>query len=284
MVPDLLRWGKAQLADENISAVDAELLLAHVLNISRMQLHSESINLTADEITRVNAEFHEVIAQRQTGRPTQYITGQAPFRYLILDVGEGVLIPRPETEVLVDEVLHQLQRFGENGEPVSIVDLGAGSGAIAISIVSEVLGKKDVRVVAVEKSPEAVKWLRQNIAKYDLPIRVIVEDVSAALIGVKCDIVVANPPYIPATELLPSEVSGFEPDIALQGGDRLGITVPKVFIQAANRILKVGGLLALEHHENQASLIAEILSAEFHDIRTHYDLTERARFTTAVKN
>ncbi len=279
MIRDLLRWGKDQLASQEISGIDAELLLAHTLGISRMELHSKPVDL-AEDGARVKEEFEDAIALRLTGKPTQYITGEAPFRYLTLDVGPGVLIPRPETEVLVDEVLHNIAGLAE---PISVIDLGSGSGAIAISIASETSGKKVVHVVAVEKSDEALPWLRQNIAKFDLPIRVIAEDVATALTGVKCDVVVANPPYIPQSDPLPTEVAEFEPEIALRGGDESGMKVPIAFIDSAARLLKSGGFAAFEHHESQVDLMRQALAADFTDIKIHYDLTERPRFTTAIR-
>jgi len=279
LIRELLRLGKAQLAASSISEIDAELLLAHILGLTRMELHSKSIELGEDG-ARIKEEFEESIALRISGKPTQYITGEAPFRYLTFDVGPGVLIPRPETEVLVDEVLHNLAGLTD---PISLVDLGSGSGAIAISIASETAGKKNVHIVAVEKSEDALPWLRQNIAKFDLPIRVIAEDVETALEGVKCDVVVANPPYIPQNDLLPREVADFEPEIALRGGDSSGMAVPKAFIASAARLLKSGGFAAFEHHESQVDLMRAALESEFTEIKIHYDLTERPRFTTAVR-
>ena len=279
LIRDLLRWGKDQLSTKDISSVDAELLLAHILGLSRMELHSKPIELGEEE-ARVKEEFEDAIALRLTGKPTQYITGEAPFRYLTLDVGPGVLIPRPETEVLVDEVLHHLAGLGE---PISVIDLGSGSGAIAISLASETAGKKIVHVVAVEKSEDALPWLRQNIAKFDLPIRVIAEDVTTALQGVKCDVIVANPPYIPQSDQLPREVADFEPELALRGGNESGMAVPQAFIATAARLLKSGGVAAFEHHESQVELMREALSTDFTEIKIHYDLTERPRFTTAIR-
>ena len=278
-VRELLIGGKERLAARKISPVDAELLLAHLLGVTRMQLHAQTVELDPDEYLRISHEYADLITERLSGRPTQYIMGEAPFRYLSFDVGEGVLIPRPETELLVDEVLHQLHRFTD---PVSVVDLGSGSGAIAISIVSETAKKRDIRVVAVEKDASALVWLNQNISKFDLPIRVIEADVATALEGIKCDVVVANPPYIPDEETLPSDVADFEPTIALRGGVD-GMDSPRAFISAAVRLLKPGGLLALEHHELQEVAIREELSENFQEIKIHYDLSDRPRFTTAFK-
>ena len=271
---ELLRAAKEQLAAKDINSVDAELLLAHAAHVTRMDLHSKAIEFTP----QIREDFQGFINERLEGRPTQYIIGDAAFRYLDLEVGEGVLIPRPETEMLVDEVLHNLNNYDET---VSIVDLGAGSGAISIALQTETEGKKKVAVIAVEKSKDALPWLHKNIAKYDLPIRVIEEDVATALEGIKCDIVVANPPYIPDAEVLPEDVTN-EPELALLGGPD-GMDVPRIFISAAARLLKSGGFLAIEHHEIQGDLIKEALNTEFTNIRLHNDLNDRPRFTTATR-
>ena len=276
-VKDLLKLGKDQLATKNIAPVEAELLLAHALGINRMELHGRVIELSQDQATEATEIYNQAIAERLTGKPTQYIVGNAPFRYLEYEVGPGVLIPRPETESLVDEVLHQLNTFAD---PVSLVDLGSGTGAIAISIASETAGKKVVHVVAVEKSKEAIIWLQKNIAKHDVNVRIIEEDVATALEGIKCDVVVANPPYLPDGAQIPQELN-FEPAQALFGGPANGMAAPLIFIEAAARLLKAGGLLAIEHNELQGPLIASELEREFENIALHRDLTDRPRFTTA---
>ena len=277
IVKDLLKLGKDQLATKNIAPIEAELLLAHALGINRMELHSRVIELSDEQASETSEIYNQAIAERLTGKPTQYIVGTAPFRYLEYEVGPGVLIPRPETESLVDEVLHQLNAFPD---PVSLVDLGSGTGAIAISIASETAGKKVVHVVAVEKSKEAVTWLQKNIAKHDVSVRVIEEDVATALEGIKCDVVVANPPYLPDGAQIPQELN-FEPTQALFGGPANGMATPLIFIAAAARLLKAGGLLAIEHNELQGPLIASELAQDFEGIALHRDLTDRPRFTTA---
>ena len=276
---DLLKAGKSRLEEKKISPVDAELLLAHLLGATRMELHAKQFDLSESERERIASEFSELITERLSGRPTQYIIGEAPFRYLMFDVGEGVLIPRPETELLVDEVLHQLARYAD---PISIVDLGSGSGAIAISLVSETAKKKDLRVVAVEKNAGALKWLNQNIAKFDLPIRVVHSSARDALEGVKCDVVVANPPYVPSIQELPEELR-HEPADALFGGSIDGMAIPAEFIEAAARLLKSGGLFACEHNEVQGPAFAALLTKDFESIALHRDLNDRPRFTTAIR-
>ncbi|CAB4548623.1 unannotated protein [freshwater metagenome] len=279
---ELLRQAFTQFEKNNISNVDAELLLAHLLGVSRKEIHTQALEIPSDQIESITAEYKELIGQRLLGRPVQYITGSAPFRYLDLEVGEGVLIPRPETELLVDRAIGFLTSMENSNEAKSVIDLGAGSGAISIAITSEAALKGlSVSVIAVEKSEPAVVWLNKNIAKYDLPIRVVVEDVLTALPGVKADLVLANPPYIPDDEKLPQEVEGYEPEIALRGGKVDGMQIPKLFIDSAARLLKPGGIFIMEHHEKQSDLVKQALKEEFILPQTHADLTGRDRFTSA---
>jgi release factor glutamine methyltransferase len=273
---ELLDYGKAKLASKDISSVDAELILAFFLGIDRMQLHAKEI-FVEDEL--VIDSYKHAIDERLTGVPTQYITGSAPFRYLDYEVGPGVLIPRPETEVMVDEVLHHLSKFAD---PVSIVDLGAGAGGISIALATETHGKKEVHVIAVEKSKDALVWLHKNITKHEVNVRVIEEGVETALVGVKCDVVVANPPYLPDEQEVPDELK-HEPDLALFGGKGDGMDAPREFIKTATRLLKSGGLLAMEHNEVQGPLISKELAKDFEGIATYQDLNERPRFTIAFR-
>jgi len=279
---ELLRQAFTQFEKNKIPTVDAELLLAHLLGVSRKEIHTQALEIPSDQIESITAEYKELIGQRLLGRPVQYITGSAPFRYLDLEVGEGVLIPRPETELLVDRAIGFLTSMENSNEAKSVIDLGAGSGAISIAITSEAALKGlSVSVIAVEKSEPAVVWLNKNIAKYDLPIRVVVEDVLTALPGVKADLVLANPPYIPDDEKLPQEVEGYEPEIALRGGKVDGMQIPKLFIDSAARLLKPGGIFIMEHHEKQSDLVKQALKEEFILPQTHADLTGRDRFTSA---
>ena len=281
---ELLRAAFSQFEKNQIATVDAELLLAHLLGVSRKQIHSQSMELSESEREKITLEFNDLIQQRLLGRPVQYITGSAAFRYLELEVGEGVLIPRPETELIVDRVIGHLSSQPDKENSKSIIELGAGSGAICIAIATEAsLKGLKVSLVAVEKSPAAAEWLNKNIAKYDLPIRVVVEDVSTALPDIKADLVVANPPYIPNDEKLPIEVENFEPEMALRGGAVDGMQVPKLFIDAATRLLKSGGFFITEHHEKQGELIRGVLARDFLPAQTHADLTGRDRFTSAIK-
>jgi release factor glutamine methyltransferase len=276
----LLSDAKSQLAESQISQVDAEHLLAHVLGISRMDLHNPVLietTLTAVSDTDVIEEqFIALLDRRINHEPLQYLTGVAPFRYLELEVGPGVLVPRPESELLVDAVLAHIKNLPA---PVSVIDLGAGSGALALAIATEA---KDTRVIAVEKSPEAIYWLKKNVSVIAHNVRVVQGDVADALPGIKCDVVIANPPYIPDAQALPRDVAGFEPHAALFGGPT-GMELPKIFITAAARLLKSAGVLVIEHTEEQGAAIASELTLDFESITLHDDLVGRPRWTSAVR-
>jgi release factor glutamine methyltransferase len=189
-------------------------------------------------------------------------------------------VPRPESELLVEAILTHVKNLEEKvtGE-ISVIDLGSGSGALALAIATEA---PRTRVIAVEKSPEAIEWLKKNVAKISENVRVVEGDVADVLPGVKCDIVIANPPYIPNTQSLPRDVAEHEPHIALFGGET-GMELPKRFIDAAARLLKSGGVLAIEHTEEQGAAIDAVLSRDFTEIVLHKDLTDRPRWTSAVR-
>jgi release factor glutamine methyltransferase len=277
---EFLRGGKEQLTAAGFPEVDAEHLLAHVLGISRMELHNpvtveNAINAIGD-ITVIEETFWKMLDRRCAHEPLQYLTGVAYFRYLELQVGPGVLVPRPESELLVDAVLKNIE--GRAGA-VSVVDLGAGSGALTLAIATEA---PQTHLIAVEKDPAAVEWLRKNVSRIDETVRILESDVEDALDGVKCDVVIANPPYIPDGQELPKDVAEHEPAIALFGGED-GMTIPRRFINAAARLLKSGGFFAIEHHESQPIDIAAAMLSDFENIQCHNDLVGRPRFTTGTR-
>ncbi len=276
----LISDGKAQIKTAGYSSVDAEILFAHLLGLTRMELHNpialeRALAEVSDESAIIDG-YAELVKRRCNHEPVQYLTGTAGFRNLDLAVGPGVLVPRPETEGLVEEVLKHIANLPG---PVSVIDLGAGSGAMAISIATEA---PNTHVIAVEKSADAIEWLKQNVAFYDENIRIVQGDVAEVLEGVKCDVVVANPPYVPDSQPLPKDIANFEPAIALFGGSD-GLELPMRFIIAAARLLKTGGLLAIEHTETQGAAITKLLNADFNQIALHQDLTGRPRWTSAIR-
>lgn len=289
---EFLRGGKEQLAAAGFPEVDAEHLLAHVLGISRMELHNpllveNAINAIGDT-TLIEESFWKLLDRRCAHEPLQYLTGVAYFRYIELEVGPGVLVPRPESELLVEAVLKNIEGRaksssvdgqGHSASAVSVVDLGAGSGALTLAIATEA---PQSHVIAVEKDPEAIVWLRKNVALISEDVRIIESDVAQALEGVKCDVVIANPPYIPDGQELPRDVAEHEPAVALFGGVD-GMDIPVRFIEAAARLLKSGGFFAIEHHESQSNAIAAAMGESFLEISHHNDLVGRPRFTTGTR-
>ena len=282
-IKQVLKDKKNKFASSGISEIDAELILAFVLGVERMELHARDFDLNHEQVELLD----ELVAKRISGNPTQYLIGQAPFRYLTFQVGPGVLIPRPESEALVDAALIEIERIHSIQDqssklPVSIVDLGSGSGALAISIAHEAERRNwPVTVVAVEKSVAALEWLKRNIAACDVSVRVISGDVLEVLEGVKCDIVIANPPYVPDGDNLPELVIENEPKEALFGGGADGLEIPRRFIQAASSLLKPGGLLIMEHHESQSLLLEAELSKDYSEMNLNRDLNNRPRWISA---
>ena len=279
-IKELLRQAKSQLDESGISQVDAEHLLAHCLGVSRMDLHNpvilKSTLATIGDQQTIEETFATLVERRIGFEPLQYLTGTAPFRHLEIEVGPGVLVPRPESELLVEAVL---QHISNMEGIVSVVDLGAGSGALSLAVATEA---ENARVIAVEKSPEAIFWLKKNVSRIDEKVRIVEGDVSDVLIDVKCDLVIANPPYIPDDQVLPRDVSGFEPHIALFGGPT-GIEIPRQFIAAAARLLKSGGVLVIEHTEEQGLVIEGELALDFENVVLHHDLNDRPRWSSAVR-
>ncbi len=279
-VRETLKDAKEQLALSEIDGIDAEILLAHVLGILRMDLHNPLVlerTLASLGDTSIALDtFHDLLARRILHEPLQYITGTTYFRNLELKVGPGVLVPRPESELLVGAVLTHIANLPA---PVSVVDLGSGSGALALAIATEA---PNSRVIAVEKSDEALVWLKKNVEAIIEDLRIVHSDVSDALMGIKCDVVIANPPYIQDESDLPRDVVEHEPAIALFGG-KDGMDAPRAFIAASARLLKSGGLLAIEHNELQGSLIADELARDFQEIQLHQDLVGRPRWTSAIR-
>ena len=277
---EFLAAGKEQLNAAGIDPLDAEHLMAYVLGISRMDLHNPVIvedRLAGfEDLTILEETFWKLLDARAAHEPLQYLTGVAYFRYLDIQVGPGVLVPRPESELLVQSVLDHCQRLSGI---ISVVDLGSGSGALALAISTE---NSNTRVIAVEKDPAAIEWLKKNVSQINEQVRIVESDVVDALEGVSCDVVIANPPYVPDNQDLPRDVADHEPSIALFGGPT-GLDIPGRFIDTAARLLKSGGFFALEHTEDQGPAIASLLEENFADIVLHRDLTQRPRFTTAIR-
>ncbi|MGY1754217.1 peptide chain release factor N(5)-glutamine methyltransferase [Blastococcus sp. SYSU D01042] len=269
-----------RLAEAGVASprVDAELLLAHVLGRSRAGL--VTLDAVADDDA---ARFGALLDQRADRVPLQHLTGRAPFRLLELAVGPGVFVPRPETELLVEWAL---ERIAGSAGPV-VVDLGSGSGAIALSIAHEHPG---ARVTAVERDPDAIAWTRHNAlaraGAHDTPVGVVAGDMTdpgllRELDG-RVDVVVSNPPYVPDGAVVPREVADHDPPLALWGGPD-GLDVVRGMLGVAARLLRPGGWLGIEHADQQGTALPAVVRAHagWTEVEDHPDLAGRPRFTTA---
>lgn len=276
----LLADAARRLAEAGVESprVDAELLLAHVVGRPRAGL------LTLDDVAAEDAaRFAGLLDQRADRVPLQHLTGRAPFRQLELAVGPGVFVPRPETELLVEWALEQLA--GLDG-PI-VVDLGSGSGAIALSIAHEHPG---ARVTAVERDPGALAWTRHNALMRagagDTPVGVVAGDMTDGGLlpefDGRVDLVVSNPPYVPDGARVPREVADHDPPLALWGGPD-GLDVVRGMLDVAARLLRPGGRLGIEHADQQGTALPAVVRSHgaFADVADHPDLAGRPRFTTA---
>jgi release factor glutamine methyltransferase len=254
---------------------DAEELLSRLLGLARSQLHLQNARpLTEAEVSR----FDAWLARRVMHEPVQYITGRAAFRGLDLAVGSGVLIPRPETEGLVEVVLGGLRASAWPAPRV--LDLGTGSGAIALAIAAE---WPAAVVTATDAGAAALERARANAVALGLAARVRFASgrwFEAVGEGDRFEVVVSNPPYIAAGEwdALPEDVRGFEPPAALLAGPR-GLDDLRAIVDGAPRHLVPGGLLALELAETRAGEVAGWLtgSPEWEGVEVRPDLAGRPR-------
>jgi release factor glutamine methyltransferase len=279
---DEVALAAARLAEAGVESprADAELIAASVHHVRRGELH------TVPDAA-FNAQFWSDIARRAAREPLQHITGLAHFRYLELEVGPGVFVPRPETEVMTGWAIDRLREMDVAAPAVA--DLGTGSGAIALAIAQEV---PRARVHAVEADPLARAWAERNIAAYALNApytagRVMLHagDFAGALrdLDGTVDLVISNPPYIPVGAYVDPEVGEYDPPAALWGGED-GLTAIRSVERTARRLLRPGGLLAVEHGAPQGAAVYWVFPEEsgWRDTRNNKDLAGRDRFVTAV--
>jgi len=216
------------------------------------------------------------VASRARRIPLQHLLGTAAFRHLELSVGDGVFVPRPETELLAGWGIE------ETAAGATVVDLCSGTGAIALSVAGEA---KPGLVVAVERSPVALSFLRRNAAGVAV-VRVVEGDVTdpdllTELRG-RVDVLLCNPPYVPDGTPVPPEVADHDPAEAVFGGAD-GLTVIRPVIALAARLLRPGGWLGIEHDDVHGEAVPGLLRADgaFTEVSARADLTGRPRFTTA---
>jgi release factor glutamine methyltransferase len=282
---DEIAVATTRLAEAGVESprADAELIAAHVHGVPRGRLH------TVPDAA-FDPRYWDDVARRASREPLQHITGIACFRYLELEVGPGVFVPRPETEVMTGWAIEALGEM-DTAEPV-VADLGTGSGAIALAIAQEVPG---ARVHAVEADPLAGQWAARNIARCAAAAphtsgRVLLHagDFTTALpeldrLDGAVDLVISNPPYIPAGSWVPPEVGEYDPATALWGGAD-GLDSIRVIERVARRLLRDGGLVAVEHGAPQGAAVYWVFAEErgWRGTRNHSDLAGRDRFVTAA--
>lgn len=285
----ILDWTSGYLGrkgDEH-PRLSAEWLLAAVTGLSRVELYVNFDKpLDPDEL----AAMHAAIERRAAGEPLQYVTGEMPFRHIVLRCERGVLIPRPETEVLVDAALEGVDAARERGEePVRVLEVGCGTGCIALSIASE---RPGTRVVATDLSEKAIGLATRNRAALglddavDLVLTDLAADVDPSLMG-GFSVLVSNPPYIPTRvlrEQVPAEVVDFEPELALDGGPD-GLDVFRRLLDLAPRALAPGGMLAVELHEESLDDAVALVRARdgWASAEVRRDLAGRPRVLVAAR-
>jgi release factor glutamine methyltransferase len=279
---DEIAMATARLAEAGVDSprTDAEIIAAHVHGVPRTDLH-----LVPDG--GFEPRFWDEIARREAREPLQHITGLTHFRYTELEVGPGVFVPRPETEVMTGWAIDRLGEMDVAG-PV-VADLGTGSGAIALAIAQEV---PRARVHAVEADPLARAWAERNITRYveSAPYtagRVMLHagdfgDALGELDGT-VDLVISNPPYIPVGASVPPEVGEYDPPSALWSGAD-GLNAIRAVERTARRLLRPGGLVAVEHGAQQGAAVYWVFPEEsgWRDTRNNKDLAGRDRFVTSA--
>jgi release factor glutamine methyltransferase len=252
---------------------DAENLLLHIIRRNRAALLARWNEVLDAEEASLYVEF---IARRLAGEPIQYIFGETEFYGLPFQVSRDVLIPRPETEHLVEHVLELAGRFTQP----RIADVGAGSGAIAVTLAAKL---PDAHLTAIDLSAPALAIAEENAKRNGVAIRFLRGDLLSPVARERFEIVVSNPPYVPRADLatLSVEVRDYEPALALFAGDD-GLEVYRRLIPAAFEVLAPGGFLALEIGYGQSPAIAALLSdAGFAQIEFFPDLQGILRVASA---
>ncbi|MGZ4518462.1 MAG: peptide chain release factor N(5)-glutamine methyltransferase [Mycobacteriaceae bacterium] len=268
------------LAEAGVASpqADAEMLAAHVLGVQRTRLPMVPL---VDPLTIET--YRRVVLQRAQRVPLQHLTGWSAMGAITVEVGPGVFIPRPETELLLAWALAKL----EGVHAPLVLDLCTGSGVLALALAN---ARPDATVHAVEADTAALAWARRNVearrAAGDSPVRLHHGDVTdrallAQLEG-QVDLIVANPPYVPEGTAVPAEVAEHDPARAVFAGPD-GLDVIRPLVATAAQWLKIGGSIGVEHDDTHSEAVAELFASRrvFADVVSHPDLAGRPRFNTA---
>ncbi|MFH0946457.1 MAG: peptide chain release factor N(5)-glutamine methyltransferase [Planctomycetota bacterium] len=259
-IHEALGWAARGLKSRGIDQprLDAELLLAHALGVDRAGL---ILCLEGRLEPEVRRDFLRLLRKRRARVPVPYLTGRRAFHELILAVGPGVLVPRPETELLVEAALERLQPC--LGSPL-VLDVGTGSGNIALAIAAQV---RQVRVVAIDLSMEALAFASRNVRNYRLDGRVHLVQADLAMFHraarPSCfDLIVSNPPYVEERVTPLVDELAHEPALALVGGCGPFPQVYRLLIRAAGVLLRPGGTLMMEVGIHQAGVVRDLIAAD----------------------
>ena len=279
---DAVRAATRTLADAGVGSPehDAVALAAHALGVDASEARRLMILGSP-----VPPRYAGLVAERASRVPLQHLTGRAWFRGLELEVGPGVFVPRPETEVVAGWAIEAARACVDAGTDAPIVvDLCSGSGAIAFSVKAEL---PQSQVVAVEVSDLAVAWAARNRDRLDLDVEIVQEDAVTALDDLfEVDVVVSNPPYIPTVAVpVDPEVRDHDPHVALYGGSVDGLAIPRLVAARAAGLLRPGGVLVMEHADTQGETLPAALRAtgSWSSVEDRPDLTGRPRATVAVR-
>jgi release factor glutamine methyltransferase len=258
----VLHWAQNYLHTKGVSEprAGAEVLLAHCLHCSRLELYLRHDQPLADEELSC---YKKGLKRRLAFEPTQYITGHQEFWSLDFLVSPAVLIPRSETELLVEAALKHLRQPDQQTAGPRILDVGTGSGVLAVTLATEL---PQAEVTAVDRSWEALEMARENARchRVEPQITWVLGDLVEFITPQGYfDAIVSNPPYVPTAdwEQLPPDIKNYEPRLALDGGPD-GLDVIRLLIPAASAHLRAGGLLALEVGQGQAEAVKEIMDGQ----------------------
>jgi release factor glutamine methyltransferase len=275
-IDHILRQAMITLAASPTPRLDAEVLVMHVTGLTRAQLITHAKETLSPEQER---SLDDLLARRMRGEPVGYLTGKREFWSMELRITPDVLIPRPETELLVEQALLHIPKDAI----WTIADLGTGSGAIALAIAKE---RPRCRIIATDASQAALAVARANAQRLGIQnVEFRQGEWFAPLTGIKFDIIVSNPPYVAGGDphLAEGDVR-FEPRAALVAGPD-GLDAIREIANAAHTALKPGGWLLIEHSYDQAGNIAKLLTlSRYSDVGLYRDLSARPRVTAACRD
>jgi len=255
-------------------SLDSSLLLAYALDISRTSLIAKGSEALCEKAFDL---FQTYLERRKSGECIAYITGKKEFRALEFIVNPSVLVPRPDTEILVEAVVEQLLNIGKNAK-TCVLDLCTGSGSVAVSLKHEM---PDIKVFAADISADAIKIAKENAQKLlggENPVAFFQGDLFDALPNEHYSLIVSNPPYIPSCEIktLPPEVQK-EPRIALDGGES-GLEIIERIIDRSPEYLENNGVLLMEADPRQMEKIKSLLTLKgFKGIKLYKDYSGQQR-------